>query len=214
MPLPWRALARLPWSGRGQKAAEALANAGPRALTRWLSSLWKRNELAELLGGAGTADDRLDFFDQRWAAWCEFPVLERWMLTDMETYLEGDILPKVDRASMAVGLETRSPFLDHLFIKQVLRWPNRADPARGVKAILNKILARYVPEELFFRPKRGFGLPVAQWFRGDLRPLLLKYTSAKRIQHRGLFHPKPIEDAVRLPAQRNPRRNPLAREPS
>jgi asparagine synthase (glutamine-hydrolysing) len=205
VPLPWRALARLPWSGRGQKAAEALANAGPRALTRWLSSLWKRNELPELLGGAGTADDRLDFFDQRWAAWREFPDLERWMLTDMETYLEGDILPKVDRASMAVGLETRSPFLDHLFIEQVLRWPNRADPARGGKAILRKILARYVPEELFLRPKRGFGLPVEQWFRGALRPLLLKYTSAKRIQQRGLFRPRPIEHAVRqhLSGRRN-----------
>ena len=127
------------------------------------------------------------------------------MLTDMETYLEGDILPKVDRASMAVGLETRSPFLDHLFVEEVLRWPGRADPARGGKAILKKILARYVPEKLFLRPKRGFGLPVEQWFRGGLRPLLLHYTGAKRIQQRGLFRPEPIEQAVRqhLSGRRN-----------
>ncbi len=205
LPLPWRALARLPLSDRHIKAAEALANVEPRQLARWLSSLWKRNELPELLSAADTAGERLDFFDQRWAAWRDFPDIERWMLTDMETYLEGDILPKVDRASMAVGLETRSPFLDHFFIEQVLRWPNRADPARGGKAILKKILARHVPEKLFLRPKRGFGMPVEHWFRGALRPLLLKYTGAKRIQQRGLFHPKPIEKAVRqhLSGRRN-----------
>jgi asparagine synthase (glutamine-hydrolysing) len=198
LPLPWRTLARLPLSDRHKKVTEALANARPRQLARWLSSLWKQNELPALLAAADAAGAKLDFFGQRWEAWRDFPEVERWTLTDMETYLEGGILPKVDRASMAVGLETRSPFLDHLFIEQVLRWPTRADPARGGKTILKKILARHVPEKLFLRPKRGFGLPVEQWFRGALRPLLLQYTSAKRIQQRGLFHPQPIEEAVRL----------------
>ena len=73
------------------------------------------------------------------------------------------------------------------------------------KAILKTILARHVPEKLFLRPKRGFGMPVEHWFRGALRPLLLKYTSAKRIRQRGLFHPNPIENAVRqhLSGRRN-----------
>jgi asparagine synthase (glutamine-hydrolysing) len=95
--------------------------------------------------------------------------------------------------------------LDHLFIEQVLRWPSHADTKQGGKAILKKILAKFVPEELFLRPKSGFGMPVEQWFRGDLRPLLLKYTSAKRIERRGLFNPQPIAQAVQqhLSGQRN-----------
>jgi asparagine synthase (glutamine-hydrolysing) len=205
LPLPWRTLAELPLGDRRQKAAEALSNDDPCQMARWLSSLWKRRELAGLLTApvAGDADESL--FDQRWQAWSQFPEIERWMLTDMETYLEGDILTKVDRASMAVGLETRSPFLDHLFIEQVLRCPSHADTAQGGKVILRKLLARHLPEALFQRPKGGFGLPVEEWFRQDLRPLLLKYTSPERIRRRGLFHSEPITQAVQqhLSGRRN-----------
>jgi len=205
LPLPWRTLASLPLGDRRQKAAEALANDDPRQLARWLSSLWKRRELPELLSTPVSAEPNENLFEQRWEAWRDFPEVERWMLTDVETYLEGDILTKVDRASMAIGLETRSPFLDHLFIEQVLRWPSHADTARGGKAILRRILANYVPEELFHRPKGGFGLPVEEWFRGDLRPLLLKYTNPARIRQRGLFCSEPIEQAVQqhLSGRRN-----------
>jgi asparagine synthase (glutamine-hydrolysing) len=205
LPLPWRTLADLPLGDRRQKAAEALANHEPRQLARWLSSLWKSKELPKLLNAQPADAPTQNFFEQRWEAWSDFPEVERWMLTDIETYLEGDILTKVDRASMAVGLETRSPFLDHCFVEQVLRCPGHADATRGGKAILKKILANYVPEELFLRPKGGFGLPVEAWFRGDLRPLLLKYTSPERIRRRGLFRPEPIERAVRqhLSGRRN-----------
>jgi len=205
LPLPWATLAGLPLGDRRQKAAEALANDEPRQLARWLSSLWKRRDLPGLLCAPEPAEPDENLFELRWDAWRDFPEVERWMLTDMETYLEGDILTKVDRASMAIGLETRSPFLDHLFIEQVLRWPGHADTARGGKAILRRILANYVPEELFHRPKGGFGLPVEAWFRGDLRPLLLKYTNPARIRQRGLFRSEPIEQAVQqhLSGRRN-----------
>lgn len=205
LPLPWQTLAGLPLGDRRQKAAEALANDDPRQLARWLSSLWKRKELPALLSARETGEPRLSLFERRWDAWRDFPEVERWMLTDMETYLEGDILTKVDRASMAVGLETRSPFLDHLFIEQVLRWPSHAETALGGKAILKRILANYVPEELFHRPKGGFGLPVEEWFREDLRSLLMKYTNPERIRKRGLFRPEPIEQAVQqhLSSRRN-----------
>ncbi len=166
----WCQLAALPWGDRFQKSAEALALKAPREMARWLSSLWKRNELPELLIASAPEAGPSDFFEQRWEVWRDHPMIERWMLTDMETYLEGGILVKVDRASMAVGLEARSPFLDHVLVEQVLRWPNRADPARGGKAILKRILSKYVPKELFERPKRGFGLPVEQWLSRRLAP--------------------------------------------
>jgi asparagine synthase (glutamine-hydrolysing) len=203
--LPWGALSLVPLGDRYQKSAEALSLPDAAGLARWLSSLWKHREVPGLLAGAAEPNGVADFFGRRWTAREAYPELERWMLTDMETYLEGDILTKVDRASMAVGLEARSPFLDHQFIEQVLRWACHADPAGGGKSILRELLVRHVPRQLFSRPKCGFGLPVDQWFRGALRPLLLKYTSPERIRQRGLFNPEPIAKAVRqhLSGRRN-----------
>jgi asparagine synthase (glutamine-hydrolysing) len=134
-----------------------------------------------------------------------FPAAERWMLTDMETYLEGDILPKVDRASMAVSLEARSPFLDARFVEQTLRWPVHAEIPGGGKRILKAMLAKRLPMEWFARPKQGFGLPIEQWFRGELRGLLQGYTDSDRIRRRGLFRAEPVSHAVRehLSGRRN-----------
>ena len=195
-PLPWGALRAVPLGDRFQKSAEALSLADARSLARWLSSLWKRGEVRELLATAAPAGQGPDLFDRRWGVREPYADIERWMLTDMETYLEGDILTKVDRASMAVGLETRSPFLDHEFIGQALRWRCHAEPAQGGKAILKMLLARHVPEELFLRPKQGFGLPVEEWFRGALRPLLQQQTTADRLLRQGLFNPELVARAV------------------
>jgi asparagine synthase (glutamine-hydrolysing) len=196
VPLPWGAVHALPLGDRFQKSAEALSMADACSLARWLSSLWKRGEVRELLAVAPPDDQGPDAFDRRWGLRETYTDVERWMLTDMETYLEGDILTKVDRASMAVGLETRSPFLDSEFIGLALGWACRADPAQGGKNILRKLLARHVPEALFLRPKHGFGLPVAEWFRGALRPLLERQTAPNRLGRQGLFNAEPIARAV------------------
>ncbi len=99
-----------------------------------------------------------------------------WMMrADIRHYLSSDILVKLDRAAMSTGLETRTPFLDHRLVEWVetlpLKFKIRRDRKRYVsKWALRQVLSRYVPPRLIERPKMGFGVPLAEWLRGPLRP--------------------------------------------
>ena len=91
-------------------------------------------------------------------------------LADIEGYLTDDILVKVDRASMAAGLEARAPLLDHRLVDFVWRLPlsARLRDGRG-KWLLRRIVDRHVPAALMDRPKTGFAVPIGDWLRGPLR---------------------------------------------
>jgi len=91
------------------------------------------------------------------------------MLVDIATYLPGDILTKVDRTSMAVSLEARVPLLDHHLVEFAMSLPEglKFDNGRG-KAIFRKAIAGIVPERTLSKPKQGFAVPLAEWFRGPL----------------------------------------------
>lgn len=97
-------------------------------------------------------------------------LISEMMYRDTKYYLPGDILTKVDRASMAVSLEVRSPFLDYHVIEAAWQLPMSMKlKGRNGKLVLKNMLAEYVPTELFERPKMGFGVPISGWLRGPLK---------------------------------------------
>ena len=103
-------------------------------------------------------------------------------------YLGEDILTKVDRASMAVSLEVRTPFLDREFSEFANNLPGRYK-LRGLtrKFILKKALEKKLPKEIIYRKKKGFGIPLTKWLREDLRPTLMETFSEDRMKKEGLF---------------------------
>jgi asparagine synthase (glutamine-hydrolysing) len=107
---------------------------------------------------------------------------------DMKTYLVGDILTKVDRASMAHALEVRSPFMDHQLVEWLSGLPVSLKlRGREGKLLLKRAMEPYLPREVMYRKKMGFSIPLAEWFRGPLRERLRQATLGARLAATGMF---------------------------
>jgi asparagine synthase (glutamine-hydrolysing) len=202
------ALSRLSWHLLG-----ARQSAGPRQGTSLKRIGTKLEKIAKRLA-AGSPQDFLTRHHSQCQNATEFVVgavpvptvltdPSRWanvsdpiqamLYLDFVDYMADDILVKVDRASMAVGLEVRCPLLDRDVIEFAWSLPAgmRFDPGGG-KRILRSVLSRYVPRELTERPKMGFGVPVDAWIRGPLREWAEALLDERRIREQGFLRPEPV----------------------
>jgi asparagine synthase (glutamine-hydrolysing) len=184
----------LPGSARQRNAGEklhklsrALHAPGPNGLYRSFVSHWENPDAVVrgalepppelLLDGSAGIDD----------------FTQRMMYLDTVTYLPDDILVKLDRATMAVSLEGRVPYLDHRVVEFAWRLPLAMKVRDGQgKRILREVLYRYVPRGLIERPKTGFGPPIDSWLRGPLRDWAESLLEPGRLRQEGFFDPRPI----------------------
>lgn len=115
----------------------------------------------------------------------------RRMLLDMDTYLPGDILCKVDRATMKYSVEARCPLLDYRIMEYSYHIPQKFKYWRGnKKRILKDIAYEYLPKEFLDRPKQGFGIPLDSWMRkGKLREQIVDFSSREYLERQGIFEP-------------------------
>jgi len=113
------------------------------------------------------------------------------LTADYKTYMPDDILTKVDRATMSVGLEGREPFLDHRIIEWAAQLPVELKYNNGNKKyLIKKLTHKYLPVEMMDRPKMGFGIPFGKWLREDLKPLLLATVNEESLSRQYILNKK------------------------
>jgi len=119
--------------------------------------------------------------------------INKMLAIDYKTYMLDDILVKVDRATMSVGLEGREPLLDYRIIEFISQLPSTLKYKNGDKKwLLKQITHKYLPKELMNRPKQGFGVPIEEWFKDELKEYFLVYLDKKRLDEEGLFNSNEI----------------------
>jgi asparagine synthase (glutamine-hydrolysing) len=181
---------RLPALGdKVHKLASVLDVGGPDELYRRLISQ-HRDETSIVLGG----QEAPLWADGQSSLLGDADFTERMMFHDLVGYLTDDILVKVDRAAMAVSLETRIPMLDHRIVEFSWRLPLRMKIRNGQgKWLLRQLLYRYVPKELIERPKQGFSIPLDSWLRGPLREWAEELLDDRRLREQGFLDPGPVK---------------------
>jgi asparagine synthase (glutamine-hydrolysing) len=176
--------------GKVHKVAAFMSADSPDALYRGLMTHWR--DPAAITSAAEprtvlTSESGLPSFEG---------VVNRMRFFDIVTELPDDILVKVDRATMAVSLESRAPFLHPDVVEFAWRIPPSQQVRDGQgKWLLRQVLYKYVPRELIERPKMGFGVPIADWLRGPLREWADALISPDRLRREGYLAPEPIRKA-------------------
>lgn len=156
-------------------------------------SIWSQNEIFNLTGHRVPPSSYEDIFIDTG----HLQPLERLMVVDQQTYLPDAMLTKVDRASMAASLAVRVPSLDHRVVEFTSRLPQSFKYRNGSgKYLLKKLLCNYVPRHLVERPKMGFAIPIAKWFRRELKELLNDYFSPRRLKDEGQLDHRRVQQTV------------------
>jgi asparagine synthase (glutamine-hydrolysing) len=172
-------------------AAHVLRGRGLSERADRLQTHWQRGE--GLVLGVPHA---LAPFDLATAEFANFTTVEKLMARDLVHYLPDDILVKLDRASMAVALESRVPMLDHRVVEFAWSLPMALKRREGqTKWVLRQVLYRHVPRAMIDRPKKGFSVPIAAWLRGPLKEWAADLLDAKRLEAEGFLNPVMISTA-------------------
>ncbi|MEM1385724.1 MAG: asparagine synthase C-terminal domain-containing protein, partial [Pseudomonadota bacterium] len=117
-------------------------------------------------------------------------IVDRMLYTDLMTRMPDQLLVTVDRMSMAHSLETRAPLIDHRLVEFAATIPGEMKLRRNrIKHLLRKVSERYLPRELIYRRKQGFGFPLGMWMRGDLRGFVEELIASSRFVEMGIFDP-------------------------
>ncbi len=153
--------------------------------------------VTEDMGRLATDEDPASCIFDAYQQYPRRDFITRTTATDLHTYLPCDILTKVDIASMAVGLEARSPMLDHKVVELAARMPIQVKQSvqRG-KMVLTETFADLIPADIQTRRKMGFGVPIDHWFRQELKPLLHDILLSDRCLNRGLLNPASVQQLV------------------
>lgn len=188
LPAKWRF--RNP-STKLAKLGRVLAATTPDDAYRVLTTHW--DDAASLVLGDGGSENMAPLEDSPFP---DSSITEDMLWFDLVNYLPNDILVKLDRAAMAVSLETRVPFLDRNVLEFAWRLPLDMKLRGGqTKWLLRQVLQRHVPMELFDRPKMGFGFPIGRLLRGPLREWAEHLLDERRLRTQGLLAPSPIRQA-------------------
>lgn len=167
---------------------------------RWMSTFNRaaKKEIYTKDFEAKVSDQNASTFLDQWFAKANGSgILDATLLTDQMTYLPNDLLVKVDIASMAVSLEARSPFLDHKVIEFAASLPESIK-MKGfeTKSLLKKVAARLVPKEVIYRRKMGFGVPIGNWFRSEMKDFVRDILLSEKSLKRGIVKPAMLEKYV------------------
>jgi asparagine synthase (glutamine-hydrolysing) len=179
---------------RAKRFVSGAAHAVAERHQRWMGSFAAEERSAVLApsvrdavpGGDGLVDE-----------FASLDPLNQVLMIDMRLYLENDILVKLDRASMMASLEGRVPLLNNDFVAYALSLPLRMK-LRGLRSkfLLKRALRGLLPPAILNRPKKGFGIPVADWFRGPLREQMRDVLAGDRIRREGFFDVAAVERLI------------------
>ena len=163
---------------------------------RYMMSLgFKPDELIQLIPGIDP--ETMGFIAKQYAYLPNADAQTRTQYVDVKTVLEGDMLPKVDRASMLASLETRVPMLDTKVIELAFKMPTEYKiKGKKRKIILKDTFSDLLPKELFYAPKHGFGVPVSDWLENSLKDQLYEYADEDFLLSQGLFEPSFIMEII------------------
>lgn len=185
---------------RFQRFSAALGRSPARRYFDWIS-IFSETQRAELYRDEFVAQlpstDPFAFLDSAWKRAVGRDAVTTASLADLITYLPCDLLTKVDMASMAHSLECRQPFLDHRVVELAASLPIGYKYRRGRgKRILRKAFGHLLPREIWNRPKMGFGVPLAHWFRNELKPLTHDLLLADAAKSREFFRGETVARLV------------------